>query len=62
MEANINKVARVASRKNFVLTDEKGKENYFMMGKETDNLYHVVVAWPFSLYQAFGLAISAVAQ
>ena len=50
---------RVPSVKNFLITDNEEKENYIMFGKNDENLFKLEVKWPFSLYQAFAIAISS---
>ncbi len=51
----------VPSVKNFVLSLEEGKKDAVIFGKVAQNVYSLDVAWPFSLYQAFALAISSIA-
>eukprot|EP00826_Nyctotherus_ovalis_P054571 TRINITY_DN7157_c0_g1_i1.p1 TRINITY_DN7157_c0_g1~~TRINITY_DN7157_c0_g1_i1.p1 ORF type:complete len:272 (-),score=57.58 TRINITY_DN7157_c0_g1_i1:121-936(-) len=54
------KVAK-ASVKNFVLVEKGSNKECVIFGKIDDNLYSLTVMSPFSLFQAFALAISSVA-
>ena len=50
------------SVKNFILTDEAGKEDYIVFGRCDDASFILDVKWPLSLYQAFALAIASIAN
>ncbi len=55
-----NKNGSLASKKNLVLTDVEGDEDYMLLGKVCKDRYRMSVRWPLSPYQAFAIALSTV--
>jgi len=57
---NFHGRVKIPSVKNFVLTDSEEKTDYIVFGKETESIFNLDVMHPFSLYQAFCIAISSI--
>eukprot|EP00826_Nyctotherus_ovalis_P033608 TRINITY_DN2732_c0_g1_i31.p3 TRINITY_DN2732_c0_g1~~TRINITY_DN2732_c0_g1_i31.p3 ORF type:complete len:125 (+),score=22.60 TRINITY_DN2732_c0_g1_i31:1172-1546(+) len=48
------------SVKNFLLVSSSNQEEIIMqLGKQDDNLFNMVIKWPLSIFQGFGIALTS---